>query len=661
MQLLGPYVGNFAAFQYQQLLALLQAAIATGDLGSGSAFDKTTLLQLEAQATSFANLPLATAGMRAQDESLLQPIGLLQARFTALLAEANNFVTRSATLIDYIQAETDLLDQLLAADLLANWVADLPRLPSSWSTAWDFSIDSGKLSLLIPPVDPSNGVQYTNQMATATLLDTSSGDLTAGLLPPIQSTAIPVKDLSWSFTADGVSDLLYSEDMTWTELNLVQPLPEVLFTAEPQTKILLPLVGATPNIIALTGQVPGGVIPIYLRLLFYPRVRQVSGLAFPGTVFPLSSYTIDPDNVIVYQVKQGGTTGLFYKFGPDFSIDQTGSITPITIPAGTEIVVRFVENYPAYQCSVDNLSWSDIHMLDTARPYRDDETSFLPLGIVNNTFPLTDETGLVSGIYFTLNGVLDTDYTILVTTPAAQAVGTNCVLKVDLQGLSYLNTLHLKPFSEFPAHLTTVQISGLAGQNLATVFVGDLLVDRDLEIRFPRQIVSSVYLTFVQQSYTIIEYAPLSTSALRRATMATVEASLPFSLGQYIPPVSETLRGYEYSLGFELIEGRDVAYTGAGVLVQGPFVVTGYPKILRLDLEYTGACQAYVCYQAFSATGVLVDENVTGFAVTSGTSFVMPYTSGTTVSNIASVQLSLKFALRSADAVLSRYNLQAVL
>jgi len=113
MQLLGTYNGNLASFQYQQLLALLQAAIAAGDLSSGSQFDKTTLTQLEAQATSFSNLPTATAGTRALDESMLQPIQLLQARFAALLAEGNSFVSRSADLMAYLQAETTLLDQLL--------------------------------------------------------------------------------------------------------------------------------------------------------------------------------------------------------------------------------------------------------------------------------------------------------------------------------------------------------------------------------------------------------------------------------------------------------------------------------------------------------------------------------------------------------------------
>ena len=91
---------------YQTLLALLNDAIAAGDLSGGSAFDKTTLLNLEQQAQSFASLPTATAGARAMDDSFNYPLSLLLARLRAISAEAGNFTTTSGRLLDILANET---------------------------------------------------------------------------------------------------------------------------------------------------------------------------------------------------------------------------------------------------------------------------------------------------------------------------------------------------------------------------------------------------------------------------------------------------------------------------------------------------------------------------------------------------------------------------
>ena len=81
-------------------------AIAAGDLSGGSAFDKTTLLNLEQQAQSFASLPTATAGMRAMDDTFNYPLSLLLARLKALEAEAGNFTGTSGRLLDILANET---------------------------------------------------------------------------------------------------------------------------------------------------------------------------------------------------------------------------------------------------------------------------------------------------------------------------------------------------------------------------------------------------------------------------------------------------------------------------------------------------------------------------------------------------------------------------
>lgn len=103
---LGSYNSSLTAAYYQQLLDLLDKAISSGDLSGGSAFDKSSLLKLEAQAQSFASLPLGSAGNRVMDDSFNYPLSLLDARLKALAAEAGNFTTVSGRLLDILRNET---------------------------------------------------------------------------------------------------------------------------------------------------------------------------------------------------------------------------------------------------------------------------------------------------------------------------------------------------------------------------------------------------------------------------------------------------------------------------------------------------------------------------------------------------------------------------
>jgi hypothetical protein len=103
MGLLGSYNSSLTAAYYQELLDLLDKAISSGDLSGGSAFDKSSLLKLEAQAQSFATLP---TGVRVMDDSFNYPLSLLEARLKALAAEAGNFTTVSGRLLEILANET---------------------------------------------------------------------------------------------------------------------------------------------------------------------------------------------------------------------------------------------------------------------------------------------------------------------------------------------------------------------------------------------------------------------------------------------------------------------------------------------------------------------------------------------------------------------------
>lgn len=100
------HISSLTNEYYQTLLALLNAAIAAGDLSGGSAFDKTALLNLEQQAQSFASLPTATAGMRVMDDSFNYPLSLLLARLKSISSEAGNFTLTSGRLLNVLPNET---------------------------------------------------------------------------------------------------------------------------------------------------------------------------------------------------------------------------------------------------------------------------------------------------------------------------------------------------------------------------------------------------------------------------------------------------------------------------------------------------------------------------------------------------------------------------
>jgi len=684
MELLGSYDSSLQLNYYQALLALLNAAIDAGDLSGGSAFDKSSVLTLEAQAQSFAALPTGTAGSRVTDESFNYPLSLLQARLSALQAEADSFTTVSGRLLDILNNETVLLDDILAGDALIHWEESLPQL-GGWSYGWNFSIGQGPKSQDVTNVDPITTplVIYDQELPTSAVFDCSSGTLSAGLCSPTTVRTFKVKDAIWSYTTSGIPQELYAPDMTWAQLDLLETLPRVSFPSI-STKVIYPEAGSIVGVLSFVGSGPlgappsGGALPTYLRILFYPRRNQllstdtVSVLATNGTVINLSSYAIDPNSVIV--MKHDGTK--VYSPDVDFNAQpippasSSYGVTPINIGVSVPVDIYFTEYWPAYQCSMDQSTWSDIIMLDGDRLYRDDETEFFPISVisgVNPWYPLTDETGSPTGIYFqplplTL---LAKQYTVLVTTTGTTSSvpdATSVILELDIEQPSYLNAINLSPFAAFPVILQKVEVEGLTSINRNTVFSGSFLVEGSMQIQFPRQIVNKAYLTMVQQNYTIKEYQEAAPDALQRNTMNSLQASLPYAMRGAPAAMPVLYQGYQYEYGFEDLEALDTQPTGMpGVFVQGPMTILGCPEVLRVDAQTSGTVDMYICYQAYDVSNTVVDENLTGVEITPNTTIVFPFSSLLARGSVVSVEVSMRFVLRTPDAVVSQYYMQATL
>ncbi len=99
----------------------------------------------------------------------------------------------------------------------------------------------------------------------------------------------------------------------------------------------------------------------------------------------------------------------------------------------------------------------------------------------------------------------------------------SATLQVELVRAAYLNAFALAPFSVFPATLTRVETQGLTGDSRTTLFSGSALVDRPLTLRFSRQLVRTLYLTFRQENYTLKQHQQPAPDQLRRDVLAGLQ------------------------------------------------------------------------------------------------------------------------------------------
>jgi hypothetical protein len=705
LQLLGQYQNNLTTAYYSELLALITSAISTGDLAGGSAFDQSNLLALEAEAQSFESLPIGTNNSTVTDDSINYPLSLLQARLNAILSEVNSFISTSDRLLNILVNETTLIDKLLSADKLNYWVTTLPKVLNAWSASWDFTIGLGAEATYLSPIDPEILTSYEANSAalvsyvsniigqniptslaqyvfartgttseilnalclvngsepsecnTGRIFDCSSSTMLEGLLPSNNMVSFPIKNIVWNYETNGTPQELYAQDFTWAQLDIIEDEPNITFINTPSVQTIFPQGSSSAVVINVTGQVPGGALPTYLRLLFYPRSNVKTTSIVNGTTTPLSAYSIDPNNISIISLDGS----IDYSLTTDFNVDPIKGITPINISTLTEVIIYFTEYWPAYQCSLDQTNWSPIVMLDPNRIYPDDTVSFTPVDvdITNNIFPITDETGLSTGLYFQLMGILNSTYTFLITTPSiGEAVGPVAVMELEVLNPSYMNTLQISPYSESPMLLTQVQIVGLTQENISSVFIGSLLLDSSIQIQFPRQFVCKIYLTLTQNNYTIKEYQDVSSNSLRENIMNSLQASMPVAVQTANVSTPVVYRGYQYEWGIEDLAAYDLQQNTPSVFVQGPFTIQGCPILIRFDAQVYGTINSYICYQAYSSTGALLDENLLGFSVTPGSSIVFPFSSGVTISNISYVVISLRFVLRSINSGIYKYNLQ---
>jgi hypothetical protein len=268
MKLLGAYKSNLAPFHYDELLKLLEQAVELGEFSGNKTFDSDAFERLRQQAQEFGDLPLASAGQRVTDDSINNPLALLRARFEALSQESEDFKTRAKALISVLEKDTVLLEQLLAGANLEDWARLKPTIEDALRFQWDFAMGHGAVSPDIVLQDPASGVVYDSRPPVTTSLNSDTGEIHSGLVPPAGVREVKVKDMKWTYTSVGEKEELFGDD--WAELSLLEDRPRINFTQNPRVEILLPH-GVDSSPFQVTGITAGGTLPIFVRVLLQPR------------------------------------------------------------------------------------------------------------------------------------------------------------------------------------------------------------------------------------------------------------------------------------------------------------------------------------------------------------------------------------------------------
>jgi len=689
MQLLGNYQSTLSSSYYQQLVTLLQQAIQAGDFGGGQVFDQAALVALQKQAQNFSTLPQPSAGQVVTDESFNNPLTLLAAQFAALLNESNAFATQLTALLSVLSKDTALIDQLLAEADLQTWASTIPAVTGAAQIMWDFGVGYGPIAPLILTgiwTDPATSATYSNNPTLAsnlvTVLLPGTTAPSSGLTPPQSITGVPVNNLTWTYpTGDAQVEVLNQDN--WTKLTLLEPQPLINFSSTPSvTPAASPFVTGTSNL---------GSLPVYIQTSFVGRQRHTTTSATNGTTLSLSPYTVDTDEVYVF-VGYGATNQQLLSSVTDYTVDQYGNFTPITLAAAaTTVDIFFEEEFPAYQCSIDQVNWSPLLMLDPARPYPDGATSFPPIAWSvdskgNQALPVTDELGTPTGMYIEIGSAAPTQAYLLqaVGQASPNTVGATAVLEVDFAQLSYLTVLRVTPFTTFPMILTKVEIQGITTNTRQTVWSGSTPIDQPTALHLDETLgtnplVSKAFLTFYQPNYSLKQQTVTPPDALRLNVMSQLQAVLPFNARNVVPPPAVVYTGAQYEFGVADVSGE--SWTAlSGVFVSGPVRFVGIPELIRFDADFMAgssgtaytastsntvnkiasalnsegvlaslvgfswamsndtsgqAVDFYLCFQAFDNTGTVIKQNLTGYLLPQGGSgqcfsFTYPFINGWT-------------------------------
>lgn len=650
MKLPGAYPSQIFQYHREELLALLQQAIAAGDYGGGKLIDSSVASTLEEQVADFATLPGVSAGHRASAQSLLYPLSLLKARYDTVSKERDNFLERMVRYLTLLDKDSALIDQLVAAANLRAWVDRQGPLSGAIAFSQDFASSHGAVASDLPLTDPVNGVPYTKPIEDVTFLlkgisGLESQPLRQGIGVPCSVRRLAPVGMRWSYQFDSTE----VEDLTgadWAKLSVLEAGPKLHYGG-PSVSVLLPSGGSIQGDFAVGGKGIAGNLPVFVKTVFEPRrLSATLQTGAAGEAMAFTPYRLSGDDFLVIDGERS------YDRGVDYVVDQYGRFVPklSETTANKSLTLLFTAMCPAYSCSTNQEQWSPTLFLDGQQA------------------DITDETGEPLGLWLKMLKLPETEYVFRVDSIGASDYGVEAVLEIELDRPSFIDGVHLAPFSNFPVRLTRISAEGMSPSSRSLVYdgaaLGDTLIDRAMTIRFNRQIVHRLSLTFRQENYTLTEHVVDPEDQLRRDTMVALQATLPFSTRRAHVTPARRISGAQYEFGMRDIraEVHEASMPADyGVFVCGPFEVAGMPEIVRLTADFSGDVKLYLMDKPFNALGVQVGssmcaDNQHGVEVASGAAF--GYTPPAAVAVLSKCQFYVKFVLRDANAVVERFLLE---
>ena len=662
MNLLGNYPSGLVTQHYEQLLALLNQSLAAGDYGGGTLVDAAVIAQLQQHAQDFSSLPAIASGSRATADQILYLMDILSARYGAISAECQAFLDKMSGLLGVLESESGLIDQLLAQGNLELWVARRGPLSEAAQFYQDFSATHGPTDISIPLIDPSSSLLIPAQVQNVDwMLNPIAGleaepvrrGVAAGT-PPVRHAPI---SLSWQYP----SGSLQEDNETgpdWGLLSLLETKPLLTYGPPALTPITYGPTGVNAYPL-ISGTSLAGNVPVYVQIVKVERLLKATvRTSGAGVAVTFSQYPITGNQFTVLD------TARSYDQGIDYTVNPAGQFVPTSVTANKTLTVLYTAMFPGYRGSLNQLDWSSTLLFDSARPYPDGVTG--PVQIIDNQFPVLDDQDYPLGLFLSPQQIITGEGKFVINTPVMNSYGITATLTVQLDKPTYVDGLHLAPFSQYPVHLQRINACGMTADSTTTVWSGDLTLDRPLSIRFARQLVSQFQVVLYQENYTYQSYVLDALDKLRRDALVNIQSVLPFSFRRINISKSSQVSGAQYDLGIADIYGEDNGSDHAApavVIVSGPMEIEGTPELLRLDAEYCGVnTKFYLIDVPFGSNGVKADSALlvshpNGFPVTPGTAF--SYIPPSAIPVTSKVQFYIKVVLSDAYAVLERILMQS--
>src|SRR5450756_1481876 len=180
--------------------------------------------------------------------------------------------------------------------------------------------------------------------------------------------------------------------------------------------------------------------------------------------------------------------------------------------AGKTVHVQVTEYFPVYQCSINNMDWSPAVMFDAATPFPDVRKNYFPIEIVDGWFPVVDELGSPLGIQIqSVPGNIYYEALLRIEVSASSNFGVTGTLEIEFDRPGYYNGLRLTPFVNMPAILTRIRVEGMLAMGARALFVGNVLLDRPVSVRFADAggkpiYVRRLYLDLYQPGYSLKQH-----------------------------------------------------------------------------------------------------------------------------------------------------------